>query len=113
MLTATLVHTATHPGANIFDSTLRLFRNVLGQAGIETFIFMNQTDPNDPNNGSLVIDGSALQGGGSVPASIAEFTASVISHHTNNPLVISNENKRRGVAALVTGAVLAYNGEQV
>ena len=82
MLKENLVQTATHPGAKIFDSTLRQFRNILGQAGIETFIFMNQTDPNDPNNGSLVIDGPALQGGGSgIPASIAEFLSTVIKHH--------------------------------
>ena len=62
-----------------FDSTLRQFRNVLGTAGVETFIVHNHSDANDPNNGSLVIDGSALQGGGGgIPATIATFASSLI-----------------------------------
>ncbi len=74
-----LLQTGTHPGAKIWDSTLRQLRNVLGQNGIQTFIFQNQQDPNDPNNGSLVVDGSALQGGGSgMPTAIAEFLESGI-----------------------------------
>ena len=41
MLKENLMQTATHPGAKIFDSTLRQFRNVLGAAGVEKFIFHN------------------------------------------------------------------------
>ena len=75
-----LLQTGTHPGANIWDSALRQLRIVLGQNGIQTLIFQHQQDPNDPNNGSLIVDGSALQGGSSVgiPTAVAEFTATNI-----------------------------------
>ena len=72
-----ILQTGTHPGAKTWGGTLRQLRNVLGQNGVQTFMCRNQLDPNDPNTGNLVVDGSALQGGG-IPTTIAKFLESGI-----------------------------------
>ena len=52
----------TTPGAQVWDNTNNLMRTIKGQDGIQTFIYMNPTDPNDPQNDTLMISGADLQG---------------------------------------------------
>ena len=53
----------TTPGAQVWDNTNNLMRTIKGQDGIQTFIYMNPTDPEDPQNDTLMISGADLQGG--------------------------------------------------
>ena len=54
----------TTPGAQVWDNGNNLMRTIKGQDGIQTFIYMNPTDPDDPQNDTLMISGADLQGGG-------------------------------------------------
>ena len=55
----------TTPGAQVWDNTNNLMRTIIkGQDGIQTFVYMNPTDPDDPQNNTLMISGADLQGGG-------------------------------------------------
>ena len=56
-----LSHTA--PGAQVWDNGNNLMRTIKGQGGILTFIYMNPTDPQDPQNDTLMISGASLQAG--------------------------------------------------
>ena len=59
----------TTPGAQVWDNGNNLMRTIKGQDGIQTFIYMNPTDPEDPQNDTLMISGANLQGGGSLDPS--------------------------------------------
>merc|ERR1711923_407011 len=54
----------TTPGAKVWDNTNNLMRTIQGQDGIQTFIFMDPTNPGNPQNNTLMISGADLQGGG-------------------------------------------------
>ena len=47
----------TTPGAQVWDNGNNLMRTIKGQDGIQTFIYMNPTDPDDPQNDTLMISG--------------------------------------------------------
>ena len=51
-------------GAKVFDAATNTIRNIVGQNGLQTFIFMDPTDAENPQNGALMIDGSGVSGGG-------------------------------------------------
>ena len=65
-----LLTTSVALGINVCDDTLNTVRNMLGVDGITVSLV---------DNGSSAISGSG--GGGSIPASIAEFTEAVTKHH--------------------------------
>ena len=52
----------TTPGAQVWDKQANLMRAIKGQDGIQTFIYMNPTGPDDPQNDKLMISGACLQG---------------------------------------------------
>ena len=67
---------STHPGtgARVWDGTNGLVRNLIGRNGIQTFVHQHPTDPDDPENQAIIIDGQALQGGAGIDATVATFT---------------------------------------
>ena len=70
------LNTHVSDGAKVFDTSQRLMRNIFGRNGIQTFIYMNPQDGADTLNDSIVIDGSALQGGAGVNPNVATFSDS-------------------------------------
>ena len=52
----------TTPGAQVWGNGNNLMRAIKGQDGIQTFIYMNPADPQDPQNDTLMISGADLQG---------------------------------------------------
>ena len=65
-------------GAKVYDSTTNTIRNIVGQNGLQAFIYMDPTDPENEQNNALVIDGSGVSGGGIDP-NVATFGGSAIS----------------------------------
>ena len=59
-------------GAQTYDASSNVIRNILGTGGIVTHIFMNPQDPEDSRNGALVVNADNVSGGGIDP-SIATF----------------------------------------
>ena len=59
-------------GAKVYDAATNTIRNIVGQNGLQTFIFMDPTDAENPQNGALMIDGSGVSGGG-ISTDVAEF----------------------------------------
>ena len=53
----------TTPGPKVWDNLANLMHAIKGQGGIQTFIYMNPTDPDDPQNDTLMISGASLQAG--------------------------------------------------
>ena len=70
---------STHPGngARVWDGTHGMVRNLIGRNGIQTFIYQHPTDPDDPENQAIIIDGQALQGGAGIDTAVATFTDSL------------------------------------
>ena len=64
-------------GAKVYDSATNTIRNIVGQNGLQAFIFMDPTDPENPQNNALMIDGSGISGG--VDPNVATFGGSAIS----------------------------------
>ena len=59
-------------GAKVYDSATNTIRNVVGQNGIQTFIYMDRSNPENPQNDALMIDGSGISGG-SIDPNVATF----------------------------------------
>ena len=59
-------------GAQTYDSSSNVIRNILGTGGIVTHLFMNPTDPEDSRNGALVVNGDNVSGSGIDP-NVATF----------------------------------------
>ena len=55
-------------------------RTIKGQDGIQTFIYMNPTDPDDPQNDTLMISGASLQGGGGLDPDYITLSNDQITH---------------------------------
>ena len=51
-------------GANVLDYATHTIRNIVGQNGLQAFIYMDPTDPEHPQNNALMIDGIGISGGG-------------------------------------------------
>ena len=69
----------THPGngSRVWDNTNGMVRNLIGRNGIQICVHQNPTDPEDPENQAIIIDGQALQGGAGIDATVATFTDSL------------------------------------
>ena len=70
----------TTPGAQVWDNGNNLMRTIKGQDGIQTFIYMNPTDPDDPQNDTLMISGASLQGGGGLDPDYITLQNNQITH---------------------------------
>ena len=66
-----LLQVSPSTGSKVWDAALQQVRNVVGVDGIQCFIYMNPTNPSDPQNNALIVSGAALQGGG-IPTTIAQ-----------------------------------------
>ena len=70
----------TTPGAQVWDNGNNLMRTIKAQDGIQTFIYMNPTDPQDPQNGTLMISAASLQGGGGLDPDYITMQHNQITH---------------------------------
>ena len=61
-------------------------RTIKGQDGIQTFIYMNPTDPEDPQNDTLMISGADL--GGGLDPNYITLANDQITHH--KPTTVTN-----------------------
>ena len=59
-------------GAKVYDAATNTIRNVVGQNGVQTFIYMDHSDPENPQNDALMIDGSGISGS-SIDPNVATF----------------------------------------
>ena len=55
-------------------------RTIEGQDGIQTFIYMNPNDPDDPQNVTLMISGADLQGGNGLNPDYITLANDQITH---------------------------------
>ena len=70
----------TSPGAQVWGNQANLMRTIKGQDGIQTFIYMNPTDPDDPQNDTLMISGADLQGGSGLDPDYITLANNQITH---------------------------------
>ena len=56
------IQTYSNAGAQIWDSTNKLMRNIVGTGGISASVYYNFDDPDDPLNQQIVINGSGISG---------------------------------------------------
>ena len=61
-------------GAQTYDSSSNVIRNILGTGGVVTHIFHNPTDPEDSRNGALVVNGDGVSG---IDPNVATFEDSM------------------------------------
>ena len=61
LLKQDILTTSPSTGAKVWDDTLKQVRNILGVDGIETHIFMDPTNPSNPQNNTLIVSGAALR----------------------------------------------------
>ena len=59
-------------GAQTYDASSNVIRNILGTGGIVTHIFQNHSDPEDSRNGALVVNGDNVSGSG-IDSNVATF----------------------------------------